>query len=112
MGKLKDEATANVNEDVQQHQLTESEANYLRLLNLALQYHTMGQKIMSGFLYIVCTQRLGYKEGVNLQFEFNFEATDNMLTVKLLPDNIFTPPTPPATESGDEGATAPETPKA
>jgi hypothetical protein len=86
MGKLKDEATANVTEDIQQHKLTDGEMNYLRLLNLALQYHTMGQKILSGYLYYVCTVRLGYKDGVNLQFELDFDKTDNMLTVKLLPE--------------------------
>lgn len=90
MGKLRDEAVTKVNEDVQQHELTKSEANYLRLLNLALQFHTMGQKIMTGFLYYICIQRLGYKDGVNLQFEFDFSKEDNMLTVKLLPDTPMT----------------------
>lgn len=87
MGRLKDEATTNATEDVQEHKLTDGETNYLRLLNIALQYHTMGQKIMSGFLYYVCTARLGYKDGTNLQFEFDFDKQDNMLTVKLLPMN-------------------------
>jgi hypothetical protein len=87
MGKLKDEATATQTEDIQQHKLTDGEMNYLRLLNIALQYHTMGQKIMSGFLYYVCTARLGYKDGTNLQFELDFDKQDNMLTVKLLPEN-------------------------
>lgn len=87
MGHLKDEATSNATEDVQTHKLTDGEMNYLRLLNIALQYHTMGQKIMSGFLYYVCTQRLGYKDGTNLQFELDFDKQDNMLTVKLLPMN-------------------------
>jgi len=88
MGKLKDEATINTSEDLQEHKLSESEANYLRLLNLALQYNTLGQKIMSGFLYYVCVQRLGYKPGVNLQFEFNFDTTENILIVKLLPQDL------------------------
>lgn len=87
MGKLKDEAITNANEDVQQHKLTDGEMSYLRLLNLALQYHTLGQKIMSGFLYYVCTSRLGYKDGTNLSFELDFDKQDNMLTVKLLPEN-------------------------
>jgi hypothetical protein len=87
MGKLKDEATTNATEDVQTHKLTDGEMNYLRLLNIALQYHTMGQKIMSGFLYYVCTQRLGYTDGTNLQFELDFDKQDNILTVKLLPMN-------------------------
>lgn len=87
MGKLKQEAIKNETEDVQQHKLTDGEMNYLRLLNIALQYHTMGQKIMSGFLYYICTQRLGYTDGTNLQFELDFDKQDNMLTVKLLPMN-------------------------
>lgn len=96
MGKLKEEATKTNTEDIQQFKLTDSEVNYLRLLNLALQFHTMGQKIMSGFLYYVATTRLEYKDGVNLQFEFDFEKPDNMLTVKLLPDNIVDSPAPSA----------------
>jgi hypothetical protein len=87
MGKLKDEATKTDTEDIQQHKLTDSEMNYLRLLNIALQYHTMGQKIMSGFLYYICTSRLDYKDGTNLQFELDFDKQDSMLTVKLLPMN-------------------------
>jgi hypothetical protein len=87
MGKLKDEATNTQTEDIQQHKLTEGEMNYLRLLNIALQYHTMGQKIMSGYLYYVCTQRLGYTNGTNLQFELDFDKQDSILTVKLLPMN-------------------------
>lgn len=85
MGKLKEEAKKGNNEDVQLHQLNEGEGSYLRLLNIALQYHTLGQKIMSGFLYYVCTNRLGYTNGTNLQFEFDFDKKDNMLTVKVLP---------------------------
>lgn len=87
MGKLKDEATTNTSEDLQEHKLTEPEANYLRLLNLSLQYHTLGQKIMSGYLYYVCVQRLGYQQGTNLQFEFDFDKPDNILIVKLLSQN-------------------------
>lgn len=87
MGKLKDEATTTNSEDLQEHKLTEGEANYLRLLNLSLQYHTLGQKIMSGYLYYVCTQRLGYNPGVNLQFEFDFDKPDNILIVKMLPQD-------------------------
>lgn len=88
MGKLKDEAVKTNSEDIQQHKLNDSEANYLRLLNLSLQYHTLGQKIMSGFLYYICVQRLGYKAGTNLQFEFDFDKPENLLMVKLLPQDM------------------------
>lgn len=98
MGNLKDEAlNTTETEDTQQHELTNSEIGYLRLLNLTLTYHTLGQKIMSGFLYYVCTNRLGYKEGVNLSFNFDFAINEdgspksNMLTVTLLPDNATEP---------------------
>lgn len=98
MGKLKDEATTTNSEDLQEHKLTDSEANYLRLLNLSLQYHTLGQKIMSGFLYYICTQRLGYKLGTNLQFEFDFDKPTYILVVKMLPAD------PQAAEAAAAGA--------
>jgi hypothetical protein len=88
MGSLKEEALNTTNEDIQQHKLTDSEMGYLRLLNVALQFHTLGQKIVSGFLYYVCIQRLGYKDGVNLQFEIDLNKQDSMLTVKLLPEGV------------------------
>lgn len=113
MGSLKDEQLKNANEDIQQHKLNDPEANYLRLLNIALQYHTMGQKIMSGFLYYVCTTRLGYKDGVNLQFEFNFENQDNVLTVRLLPENFGQPEAQPAAAApAPAPAAAPAQPEA
>lgn len=96
MGDLKQEAINNTSEDIQQHKLTDAEMNYLRLLNMSLQFHTFGQKILSGFLYYVCTNRLGYKDGVNLQFELDFDKQDNLLTVKLLPEDYGQAPTPPA----------------
>jgi hypothetical protein len=86
MGNLKDEAISKETEDVQEHKLTDSEMNYLRLLNVALQFHTMGQKILSGFLYYIATNRLGYKDGVNLQFELDFDKEEGLLLIKLLPD--------------------------
>ena len=53
MGTLKSQALKKDNEDIQTHSLTDQEITYLRLLNLTLQYHTYGQKIMSGFLYYI-----------------------------------------------------------
>lgn len=101
MGNLKDKALNNDNaapasEDTQQHKLNADEAGYLTLLNIALQYHTLGQKIMTGFLYYVCTHRLGYKDGVNLQFKYDFNSEDHMLEVTLLPETLTQEPTPPA----------------
>lgn len=107
MGKLKEEAKAANNEDVQEHQLEESEANYLRLLNLSLQYHTLGQKLLSGFLYYVCTHRLGYTPGTNLQFEFDFSKQDNKMIVKVLPPD----PAQAAEVAGQAPAPAEPTPQ-
>lgn len=88
MGSLKDQALNNTNEDIKTHELTTAEINYLKLLNLTLQYHTMGQRIMSGFLYYVATARLGYPDGVNLQFETDLNQEKPELTIELLPDHI------------------------
>lgn len=60
---------------------------------------------MSGYLYYICTQRLGYKNGTNLQFEFDFDKQENILTVKLLPEN------PVEATAAVEGS-APEAPAA
>jgi hypothetical protein len=96
MGNLKNEAMSTGTEDIATFKLNDGEVGYLRLLNVALQFHTLGQKIMSGFLYYVSVTRLGYNNGVNLQFEFDFDKQDNMLTVKLLPTELTEQPTPEA----------------
>lgn len=85
MGNLKNQALNKESEDVTSHELTDAEYSYLNLLKLALQYNTLAQKIMSGFLYYVSTTRLGYPNGTDLQFELDFDKDDKMLTVKLLP---------------------------
>lgn len=85
MGKLRDEALKKDSEDVKSFSLTDEEINYIKLLNMVLTYHTFGNKILSGFLYYVSTNRLGYPSGTDLQFELDLEKEDNMLTIKLLP---------------------------
>lgn len=65
--------------------LTEQEYNMLKVMNLALQYNTAGQKIISGFLYYVCNSRFDYVDGVNLQFELDFEKDDRELKVTVIP---------------------------
>lgn len=107
MGNLKEE-TFN-NEDVQTHTLTEPEWAYLRLLNMALQFHTLGQRILSGFLYYIATTRLGYKEGSNLQFETDVNTDDRKVTIKLLPENFGQAPAVP---EAPQAPTEPEAPKA
>lgn len=94
MGQLKKQALENVSEDIQTHVLSPQEMNYVRLLNMTLTYHTHGSKIVSGFLYYVSTTRLGYKNGVNLQFEIDLDKDDNILSVKLLPEDVSESPAP------------------
>lgn len=89
MGKLKSKALETANEDIQIHELTEQEMNYLRLLSLSLQYHTMSQKIISGFLYLVCVTRFSYPGNTNLQFEIDLDKEDRKLTVQLVPDSAI-----------------------
>lgn len=98
MGDLKNKAMNNAapSEDTQLFKLNEDEAAHLRLLNLGLQFHTLAQKIMSGYLYYVCTNRLGYEKGVNLSFRFDFSQDNNMLEVTLLPASLVEEPAPPA----------------
>lgn len=86
MGSLKDQALKTDNEDIKSHQLTDHEAAYLRLLNMSLSYHTLRNDILTYFLMYICTTRLGYPEGANLQFEFDFEKTDNVLIVRVIAD--------------------------
>lgn len=89
MGNLKKQALESNTEDIQTHELTEQEMIYLRLLNLSLQFHTMSQKIMSGFLYHVCVTRLGYPVNTNLQFEIDLDKEDRKLTVQLVADSVI-----------------------
>lgn len=86
MGELKDKALEqSADENVRTVELTEQEMNYIRLLNLTLQYHTHGQKIVSGFLYYVATNRLGYTKDANLQFKLDLSKEDRLLTIQLMP---------------------------
>jgi hypothetical protein len=65
--------------------LTEKEVNYLKLLNLVLQYNVYKDKVFSGFLYEVCNLRFGYPEDVNLIFEIDLEDEKNELKLTEVP---------------------------
>ena len=67
--------------------LTTREINYLKILNLALQYSVLKDKIFSGFLYEVCNLRFGYPEDVNLIFEIDLEDEKNELKVTEVPSS-------------------------
>jgi len=75
MGKIK-------NADKGTHKLTEREFNYLNLLNSALTFHTLKDRIISGYLYYVCTTKFGYDENVNLLFEIDLDSDTMELKVQ------------------------------
>jgi len=68
--------------------LTDREFDYLKILNLSLQYNVFKDKVISGFLYYVCTNKHGYEEDVNLQFEVDLEDDKKELKVRSLPKEL------------------------
>lgn len=86
MGKLKAKKLDTNNENIRTVELTLQEFNYVFMLNKTLTFHTYGQKIISGFLYYVASNRLGYTKDASLKFELDLEKDDHMLTIELLPD--------------------------
>jgi hypothetical protein len=81
MGKIK------TNKD-NKHILSEREFDYLKILNLALSYSVFKDKVLSGYLYQVCTNRFGYAEDTNLQFEIDLDLDTRELTVHELPKEV------------------------
>lgn len=82
MGKAKKGASD------KEYNLTEREYNYLQILNLALTYNVFKDKAISGFLYYVASNRLGYGEDVNLVFEVDLDETNNpkrVIKIKEIP---------------------------
>lgn len=75
MGKIK-KAEDNV------HILTEREYNYLKLLNTAMTFHTLKDRIISGYLYYVCTTKFGYSEDINLLFEIDLDDDKRELKIQ------------------------------
>lgn len=80
MGKIK-----HASKNGKIHVLTEREVGYLKILNAALSFNTWKDKIISGFLYYVCTNRFGYAEDENLIFEIDLDSDKNELKVKTIP---------------------------
>jgi len=72
-------------DDVKTFELTVREFDYLNILNLSLSYSIFKDKVISGFLYYVCTTKHGYSEDVNLQFEVDLEDKKRILKVKTIP---------------------------
>jgi len=76
MGKIKES-----NDAQKTHKLTEREFNYLKLLTSALTFHTLKDRLISGYLYYVCSSRFGYSETVNLLFEIDLDSDNAELKV-------------------------------
>lgn len=77
MGKIKNNDNT--------HILSEREFDYLKILNLAMHYNVLKDKVLSGYLYYVCTTRFGYAEDTNLQFEIDLDQDTRELKVHELP---------------------------
>ena len=71
------------------YELTDKEFNLLKLINLALLYSTLRDKIISGMLYQICHLRFGYSEDVNLIFEIDLDKEKGTLTVKEVPTDVI-----------------------
>lgn len=76
MGKIKEATGKN-----KEHKLTEREFNYLKLLNSSLHFHTLKDRLISGFLYYICSTKFGYSETVNLLFEIDLDSDEPILKV-------------------------------
>lgn len=84
MGKIKQQ-----DKNIKTFPLTTKEYNYLKLLNLALQFSELKNKLISGFLYYVCSHRLGYGEDVNLVFEVDLDKEEGILKVREVPNEAI-----------------------
>lgn len=84
MGKIKSK-----DKDGKTYILSEREVNYLKILNLALQFSTLKDKAISGYLYYVCNQRFSYPDNVNLVFEIDLDSDKRELNVKEIPQDVI-----------------------
>lgn len=82
MGKAKE------SQDIQVHQLRKQEFDYLKILNTALTYNVLKDKIISGFLYHLCNNRFDYPDDMNLQFEIDLEDDKMELRVRKISQDL------------------------
>jgi hypothetical protein len=80
---------AKQSKDYKIYQLNEKEYNYLKLLNIALMYSILKDKLISGYLYQICHLRFGYKADQNLIFEIDLENDKQELKVTEVPDQAI-----------------------
>ena len=67
------------------HKLNERQFNLLRIMNVALNYNELKNKVISGFLYEVAINDLGYAEGADLGFEIDLDKEDRELIIRIVP---------------------------
>lgn len=75
MGKIKDS-------EAKTYVLTDREFNYARFMMLSLTYNINKDRLVSGFLSYIAHNRLGYPEGMDLQFEIDLDGDSHELSVK------------------------------
>lgn len=71
-------------ENEQIHKLNERQFYLLKINNIALNYNTLKEKIISGLLYEICINDLGYAENLDLGFAIDLEADTMELTVTVI----------------------------
>lgn len=69
MGNLKNKVLSGKSDGGKEYPLTEYEVNYFKIMNAALQYSTLHDKLMSGYAYTIAQYRLGYNKSDSLIFE-------------------------------------------
>ena len=70
------------------YNLTEQELNHVKILQTALAFHTLKDKIIVGFLYSVAQGRLGISTKNDLQFELNLDEDSPVLKISELPTEV------------------------
>jgi hypothetical protein len=82
MGRLKEAAK----ESAKTHILSEREWQYVKLLNVALEFHTLKDQLITGFLVLICTERLDYPKDINLAFNMDLGNDSRELSVTIVTD--------------------------
>jgi len=97
MGKIKDKLKkeASTEPDLGEADtftLTDSEFGYLIGLNFS-RNNIINEfsRVMSGFLYYVAVNRLGYDGDTDLKFEIDFENDTKQLKIWKLQENLYNP---------------------
>jgi hypothetical protein len=71
------------------HDLSERQLNQVRLLNIALNYNELKNRIISGYFYEICINQFGYPEDQNLGFEIDLDSEEPKLKVMIVPNEVI-----------------------